>query len=198
MSWRDVLGVANVTHDVLTQNTHNTQKTPKSGISAHIADFAEGDSKFLEVLSTACADLSISPVEVRDALAPEDVESWQQGHLTPDNLMAFARSLVQRREMNQGRVPEHYTKHATCKQCGPVWLWFAGEVLACPWCWNRIAGRPIPRPMSVRCGDCSHFRRINHPHLGHCAQGEPEAPAGLWDTDPRGCDNYTPKLDSLN
>ena len=35
-----------------------------------------------------------------------------------------------------------------------------------------------------------HFQRIDHPHLGHCAQGEPEAPAGLWDTDRRWCMKY--------
>ena len=120
MSWRDVLGVANATHNVLTQkvltqNAHNTQKTPEPGISADIADSAEGDSKLLEVFSTACCGLPIIPVEVREALAPEDVKDWSQRAITPDSMAAFARALVQRREMNQGRVPEHYTKHATCK-----------------------------------------------------------------------------------
>ncbi len=44
----------------------------------------------------------------------------------------------------------------------------------------------------VACGDCIHFKRIDHPHLGHCAKGEPEAPAGLWDSDRRYCGNYAP------
>jgi hypothetical protein len=50
----------------------------------------------------------------------------------------------------------------------------------------ETAAPTLPAP--VRCGSCAHFERINwHPHLGHCAKAEPEAPAGLWDTDPRMC-----------
>ncbi len=46
----------------------------------------------------------------------------------------------------------------------------------------------------VQCGECTHFRRITgtyaHPNLGHCAVGEPEAIAGLWDTDFRYCNAF--------
>ena len=42
----------------------------------------------------------------------------------------------------------------------------------------------------VICGDCIHFERIGHPHLGHCTQHEPEAIAGLWDTDRRVCSRW--------
>ncbi len=119
-----------------------------------------------------------------------DIEDWRKGDISTETLAAFARSLVQRHGMEQGVVPAHYTERATCKHCGPVWLWFAGEVLGCPWCWNRAAGRPIPRPQSVRCGDCAHFERIDHPHLGHCAKGEPEVIAGLWDTEQRACSQW--------
>jgi len=99
---------------------------------------------------------------------------------------------MQRRERDQGKHPAHYTEQATCKHCGPIWLWFSGEVLGCPWCWNRAANKPIPRPCSVHCGDCIHFERIDHPHLGHCAKGKPEAIAGLWDTDRRYCECFLP------
>lgn len=47
-----------------------------------------------------------------------------------------------------------------------------------------------PEPMpdySCTCCDCRHFQRIDHPNLGHCTQGEPESPAGIWDTDRRWC-----------
>lgn len=44
------------------------------------------------------------------------------------------------------------------------------------------------RPMT--CGGCIHFERIDHPHLGRCAMGEPEAIAGLWDTDQRYCESF--------
>ena len=95
-------------------------------------------------ITTRCPP--ITPTEVRDSLAPEDIEDWCKGDISTETLAAFVRSLMQRREMDQGKVPAHYTKRATCRHCGPVWLWFAGEVQGCPWCWNRAAGRPIPRP----------------------------------------------------
>jgi len=50
---------------------------------------------------------------------------------------------------------------------------------------------PKPDPWRVtRCGDCGYFKRIDHPHLGHCATGEPEPLAGLWDSDRRYCAQY--------
>ena len=50
---------------------------------------------------------------------------------------------------------------------------------------------PPPEPdYTATCGACRHFQRIDHPNLGHCAQGESEAPAGLWDTDRRWCMKY--------
>ena len=50
---------------------------------------------------------------------------------------------------------------------------------------------PKPDPWRVtRCGDCGYFKRIDHPHLGHCATGEPEPLAGLWDSDQRYCAQY--------
>ena len=43
------------------------------------------------------------------------------------------------------------------------------------------------------CGSCQHFRRVNHPHLGTCAMGEPEGVCGNWDTDPRNyCVSFNP------
>ncbi len=57
----------------------------------------------------------------------------------------------------------------------------------------------VPRVVAsndyVTCGNCTHFERIDHPNLGHCAKGEPEAYAGLWDTDRRYCEMYSPKKD---
>ena len=41
-------------------------------------------------------------------------------------------TLLQRREMDQGKRPEHYTEQATCKHCGPIWLWLSSEILGCP------------------------------------------------------------------
>lgn len=43
---------------------------------------------------------------------------------------------------------------------------------------------------SVTCESCTHLQRTNHPHLGHCAKGEPEAIAGIWDSNRRYCGQY--------
>ncbi|MES9831149.1 MAG: hypothetical protein ABW139_02815 [Candidatus Thiodiazotropha sp. DIVDIV] len=180
-----------------THNSQNTQKPNKTDNYADIADSAYRDSeqessKLLEALADACRGLDITPAKVKEALAAEDIEDWRNGAISADALAVFARSLVQRREMDQGKRPEHYTEQATCKHCGPIWLWFTGEVHGCPWCWNRLAERSIPRPCSVQCGNCRAFERSNHPHLGYCAKGESAAIAGLWDTDQRYCEKYLP------
>lgn len=64
----------------------------------------------------------------------------------------------------------------------------------------------VPEPVTLNhlntCGECVHFERITepfrHPHLGHCAKGEPEAIAGLWDTDRRYCERFLPKPEQTN
>lgn len=215
MIWRETLGVTPSTETPYAHNSQNAQKPSETGTPAplpaghgihpvpgdncaDIADSAyrdskEADSRLLEALADACQGLDINPAEVKQALAPEDIDDWCEGTISADTLAAFARSLVQRQKMDQGKHPEHYTEQATCKHCGPIWLWFSGEVLGCPWCWNRVADKPIPRPCSVYCGNCIHFERIHHPHLGHCAKGEPEAIAGLWDTDQRYCERFFAK-----
>jgi len=55
---------------------------------------------------------------------------------------------------------------------------------------SEEAPKPETYPNPIRCRDCAHFQRINHPNLGHCAKGEPEAIAGLWDADRRYCKQY--------
>ena len=189
MSWRDILGGdAPPTH-----NSHNTQNTHQTANSANNANCAEQESKLLEELATACQNLSITPKEVKEALAPDDAEAWRKGEIAIEALTAFAHALSQRKEMDQGKRPATYTHPATCKHCGPIWLWFSGEVLGCPWCWNQANDKPIPRPYAVTCVDCKYFKRINHPNIGHCLKGEPEAVAGLWDTDQSYCERYYPK-----
>jgi hypothetical protein len=49
-------------------------------------------------------------------------------------------------------------------------------------------------PTLVACRGCIHFQRIDHPHLGHCSQGQPEAVAGNWDDDCRWCEEFSPYI----
>ena len=54
----------------------------------------------------------------------------------------------------------------------------------------------IPEPENslqlCTCGSCTYFKRIVHPHLGHCTQGQPENISGLWDDDERFCNHHFP------
>ena len=113
--------------------------------------------RLLSALSAACKDLTLDAMELQAELAPEDIAALRAGRLSLDELRAFAVLVAQRRQMDRGIRPDHYTETAICTHCGPVWLWFSGEVLGCPWCWNRASGKPIPRPVAVKCKDCANF-----------------------------------------
>lgn len=197
MSWRETLSVDSSLRDFSTHNSQNTHKPGLTDISANNADIAdsesnESSSNLAEWLETACIGLDISPLELNKALTHEDIQDWKNGDVSLEAMSAFALALSQRKSIDAGKRPTNYTERAICKQCGPIWLWQEGTVYACPWCSNRLAGNPIPRPSSVRCIDCIHFRRINHPRLGHCSMGKPGSVAGLWDTNQRYCDRYLP------
>lgn len=63
----------------------------------------------------------------------------------------LAQAIQIRRIREQGEIPPHYTAVTVCVYCGPVPI-FAGvaeRVLGCPWCFNRLAGRPVPRMTTV-------------------------------------------------
>lgn len=199
MSWREILGAPphpNITF--IRQNSHNEQNPASLGKCANIANSARvpsGESTPLEeALAATCEDPTITLQDIASAITVADEESWQKGQICDAALKAFADSLPERLEMNLGKRPSHYTKTAYCKYCGPIWLWFDNHVLGCPWCWNRCSGRPIPRPENVQCAECSHFRRIDHPRLGHCAANQSEPPAGLWDCDNRICQFFIPRM----
>lgn len=186
----DALMVPSIPPIELNQGTLESTLT-KDGSPSSLSSPSNGTAldKALEI---ATNELPITSLEVRDALSPENINEWHSGEIDTDTLIGFVQLLVQRREMDMGIVPSHFTEHASCKQCGPIWLPTSQNVLGCPWCFNGAAGRPIPRPCSIRCAECANFERITHPHLGHCIKGEPEAVAGLWDTDKRFCNQYSP------
>jgi hypothetical protein len=141
-------------------------------------------------------------------LQQEAGEDWPEVRDNPKLLQAFAHATKARRMREEGVRPPEYTQPATCPHCGPVWLWAGApeQVLGCPWCFNRIKGLPMPQSPttslnkrnSVTCDYCQHFRRTDRPHLGHCAKGEPEPIAGLWDSDRRYCERFLPRLKRTN
>jgi hypothetical protein len=206
MGWREVLQVKSLHVSVIPHNPQNTQKveqidvTANCALNANCASPSEGskESLLLEALAKACASHDLLPIEARQAMSSWDVSAFDRGDFGDEMLSGFVKALVQRRAMDVGICPDFYSKRADCAGCGPVWLWVSDNVIGCPWCMNRLRGGPIPRPVSIECGGCRNFQRTDHRFLGHCAVGEPEAPAGLVDTDKRCCVRFIPNKSMMN
>ena len=143
MSWREVLGASAVAEYAPTHNPHITRNMPSNASSAVNADSAEHQA-LRELLANVVDGEQITPDDVHGVLTPEELSQCYCSAISAAELSAIAESIVQRKAMYLGKIPAHYTEVAFCKGCGPVWLWFSGEVVGCPWCWNRAAGYPVP------------------------------------------------------
>ncbi len=117
------------------EGTDKTAKTPGAGGSVSFGSAPRGVSRKFD--ARELAEL--------EAAAGED---WPDVRDRPEALEALAVALETRAMRDRGEVPAHYTRAALCASCGPVWLWEGApeRVLGCPWCFNRAAGKPIPRP----------------------------------------------------
>lgn len=109
--------------------------------------------------------------------APSARNTQQAEIMTADNEATIRSWLAHIEETDPEIIAEVLDKCRTDLEARAYFLHRAEEVPS-----------PVARGHQVTCGGCHHFERIKHPHLGHCAQGEPEAVAGLWDTDSRWCD----------
>jgi hypothetical protein len=83
-------------------------------------------------------------LHLREAAGPD----WTAIKDDDQALAALRAALEAHRCRQQGTPPPDYTQPARCAGCGPVLLWSGApsSVQACPWCSNRAAGKPIPRP----------------------------------------------------
>lgn len=70
---------------------------------------------------------------------------------TDAEVLAYANALHARAARRAGNVPAGWAQPCRCDGCGPVWLWAdaPAHVIACPWCWNRAAGAPVPSPLEA-------------------------------------------------
>lgn len=68
-----------------------------------------------------------------------------------NTVAAYALALHERVQRERGCVPTGWSKVCRCDGCGPVWLDVdcPARVIACPWCWNRVAGLPVPQPQGA-------------------------------------------------
>ena len=78
----------------------------------------------------------------------DDSEPGTLAELPDDVLHGYARALVDESERMEGSAPTGWTKFATYELCGPVFVLpsMLSKLPNCPWCWNRRAGLPVPRP----------------------------------------------------
>ena len=172
-----------------------TLNTQKQKLSSSFADFAlyashDPDSKALERLSKICRDTGIKPVDLLYELKTNGRELFTNGEIEPFDLFDFMQKLSVNKSITEGMCPDQFTQQAQCKQCGPIWFNRYEQLTECPWCARRLKKESIPRPSTVQCGECKNFSRTKHPFLGHCLVGEPEAPAGLVDSDNRYCEYF--------
>ena len=88
-------------------------------------------------------ELRDSPDELREA-AEDD---WDEVSNDPAQLVAFADSLAIVQIRESGGVPDTYVSVTTCQKCGPVPIWpgCLPQVQGCVWCFNRLAGLPMPQ-----------------------------------------------------
>ena len=73
---------------------------------------------------------------------------WDEIANDPEQLKAFAELLMIAAMREKGIVPDHYTATTECSGCGtvPIFEGVPESVGACPWCFNRLKGLPMPSP----------------------------------------------------
>ena len=96
-------------------------------------------------------ELHAALVAARYSLTVDDLRAlagpdWPEVERDPALLETLAHAVSVRRMREAGTVPAHYTATTTCAGCGhvPIFEGAPERVLACPWCLNRLAGKPVP------------------------------------------------------
>ncbi len=87
-----------------------------------------------------------APSELQERAGPD----WEEISADPAQLKAFTELAMIEDMRHRGIVPDHYTATTHCKHCGPVPI-FEGcwpESDACPWCFNRLQGLPMPKTIA--------------------------------------------------
>jgi hypothetical protein len=87
-------------------------------------------------------------------------EDWDDYKDDPESLALWAYLLFKNHLIDRGIAPANFTATTWCNLCGYVYvppeLTNGGNVLGCPWCWNRVKGLTIPKPIT-----CSGNQRNN-------------------------------------
>ena len=116
--------------DTMTPELLATLKSHKKDL---IAALSSQESAITEIASKHGLTLS----ELEEAAGPD----WPEVFADLALAQALAHAVQTRRMRERGEVPPHYTASTVCAGCGPVPIWEGApeKVLACPWCFNRVA-----------------------------------------------------------
>lgn len=103
---------------------------------------AKADAQRLRLIRVA-QDAGL-PVREVLRLAREEFDTLSA--CTDAECLAYTRALLAQTARRAGHVPAGWTRACHCSGCGLVWLWpeAPAALIACPWCWNRVAGLPVP------------------------------------------------------
>lgn len=137
--------VKSLAQAVLERNRRNSERNTSA--TTELRTPATGAANLLR--NGAVEQLHGIPIAELRELAGKD---WPECERDPALLEAFAHMVSIRKMRERGEAPPHYTEVTTCAGCGPVPIFpgVAERVLGCPWCLNRAAGKPIPRPTKAR------------------------------------------------
>ncbi len=101
----------------------------------------------LTKLTEVAREHGLTLTELQEAAGPD----WPEVEANIELADALADAVKTRWMRERGQVPPNYTSLTICASCGPVPVWpdCPEHVLACPWCFNRAAGKPIPTPINL-------------------------------------------------
>ena len=121
----------------------------RGALKTHKADLivALSDQENIPAIAEIAKRHGLTLSELQQAAGPDWPEV--EANLALANALA---DVVKTRWMRErGQVPPNYTSVTVCAGCGPVPMWPNSPeyVLACPWCFNRAAGKPIPTPIDL-------------------------------------------------
>ena len=135
-AWEDV--GADLSHTQKPQYLQNLCAEPSIADIADNADTQAGRSSH-------DSEETVRGVPIGE-LHAEAGDDWPDLVADEHQLEAFADTLQITRMRERGEVPSHYTATTDCQLCGtvPIFERCPPVVKGCPWCFNRVSGRPMP------------------------------------------------------
>ncbi len=147
----EAMSLKALAEQVLVRHACNSQCNSSATVQKMQCNFSSQNDP--QKLHESCMD-NVVDIAVKHKLNVQELanaagEDWEDISQSPEQLEAFADAIAKRKLMEQGIVPDDFTALTTCRGCGAVPVHPAiangGNVLGCPWCWNRAYNWPMPQ-----------------------------------------------------